>query len=203
MEEQLFDLLEQKSFSELTPEEKNFVLEFMTEQEYQCQRKIMTVAPELKAEKHLARPLVLPSQKRSFWLKSIPMYQVGVGAAAACFLFVFLLFQEKEGAGGKAVQTAIKNPDTSHSNEGKTVKIVEYDTIYKWNTKVVEKIQYVLDTIYIYQDKSNFEVNSRTLVAQENRYIQDLNPRIFEAQNSSLKQDCTSRFIPKTIVLRN
>src|ERR1700754_570347 len=91
--ERLFDLIASKSFEELSKEEKSFVLEHLTETEYTLQRKVIaaTEALEYAVEEPLA--LQLPGKKKHLLNRSIPLYQVLIGAA--CLVLLFMVSNQK------------------------------------------------------------------------------------------------------------
>lgn len=85
-EERLFDLIERKSYTELTSEERQFVDAQMSEADYTLQRTIMVEAGEF-VDTTVPKPLVLTSKPRI-----LPFIWTGIGsAAAAALLLLFFL----------------------------------------------------------------------------------------------------------------
>ncbi|MDX2361647.1 MAG: hypothetical protein QNK23_12640 [Crocinitomicaceae bacterium] len=137
-QEMLMELIESKSFESLTEEEKGFVLEHMSEEEFNLQRKILL---ETKAmdDDVVPLPLIIPNKKRGI---VIPLYQAIGGIAAAVLLSFFLLRTE----------TTIEIP-------GEQLIVAQTDTVY------VDKV--IVDTIIEYRTEFiERAVNENTAITE-------------------------------------
>src|SRR6186713_3481105 len=85
--ERLFDLIESKSFEELTSEERVFVLNHLTEAEYNLQRTVISATAALEYGSDEPLTLSIPEKKKSILNRTIPLYQALIGAACLALLF--------------------------------------------------------------------------------------------------------------------
>src|SRR5687768_14880079 len=86
--ERLFDLIESKSFGELSKEEKSFVLNHLTEVEYDLQRKVISATAALEYDSEEPLALNIPEKNIPFLKRTIPLYKALIGAACLVLLFV-------------------------------------------------------------------------------------------------------------------
>lgn len=121
-EQRILELVETKTFSELSDEERILVLNHFTQQEFDLQHLLIHETKSLTDELH-AKPLVLNEKKSGL---VIPLYQAIIGVAAS-LIISFLLFQAKQ----------------SPISESKNVELAIADTVY------IEK--QVLDTVIKYE----------------------------------------------------
>ena len=111
-EEQLFDLLDQKDFDQLTAEEKTFVETHFSEAEYRLQRQMIGESATLYGEIPEAAPLVIPAVKPSFTGRTIPLYQALIGIAATIALFLSIWPNEAESTEIPVNKPALSKIDT-------------------------------------------------------------------------------------------
>jgi len=140
MDEKLLQLLETKSFLQLTTDEKQFVLQNITEDEYTEQHSVLSISSEIIDEEILSIPLdkqmfdeVLKQAKAS----SVFDYKVSIIKVAAVFLVAMVSYH--------LVMSHIYS-----TNEQEPLIVHNTDTIYK-----VEKI-YNTDTVYLTEYKTKF-----------------------------------------------
>jgi hypothetical protein len=84
VEIEVFDLLEEKDFQELSGSEQSKVLTVITQPHYELQRRIIVEASE--SEKLVAGPLVIPAKRGV-----VPIWFASISSAAAAAILVFLL----------------------------------------------------------------------------------------------------------------
>jgi hypothetical protein len=87
-EERLFDLVDQKDFDQLTPEEQAFVETHLSEAEYHMQRQLISESHTLYETVAEVTPLVIPVTNSSVFGKQVPLYQALIGIAATIALFL-------------------------------------------------------------------------------------------------------------------
>lgn len=121
-EQRILELVETKTFSELSDDERILVLNHFTQQEFDLQHLLIHETKSLTEELH-PKPLVLNEKKSGL---VIPLYQAIIGVAAS-LIISFLLFQAKQ----------------SPISESKNVELAIADTVY------IEK--QVLDTVIKYE----------------------------------------------------
>jgi len=140
MDEKLLQLLETKNFLQLTADEKQFVLQNITEQEYNNQHSVLAISSEIINEEIDAISIdtqmfdeVLEQAKAS----SVFDYKVSLIKVAAVFLVAMVSYH--------LVMAHIYS-----TNEQEPLIVHNTDTIYK-----VEKI-YNTDTVYLTEYKTKF-----------------------------------------------
>ena len=132
----LQELLETKSFEQLSTEEKEFVLKLLTKDAYELRRQVLVVSADVYEEGE-PLPLVLPVANKGV---VIPLYQAVAGIAAA-ILLSFFLFR------GETIYKEI--------NEG--VLVAEVDTVF------VDKNIYNTDTVVEYRREYVDRIIERTV----------------------------------------
>ncbi|MES2555841.1 MAG: hypothetical protein V4604_06810 [Bacteroidota bacterium] len=110
-EERLFDLLDQKDFDQLTPEEQHFVETHFSQAEYRLQRQMILESGTLYEAVTEAPPLVIPS-KSSFMGTTIPLYQALIGIAATIALFLSIWPNQTEKTETSGNKPALSKTDT-------------------------------------------------------------------------------------------
>jgi len=139
-EEQLFELIESRDFSELTFFEKEFVLQLISENEFVARRNVIknvisAFDDEIQVE---PQPLQLPQQVTSSLLtKSIPLYQVFFIAAMIVLLFLIVPLNQKE--------DVPQNSELIVQRDTIVVERLVHDTVISFMEKIVpvEKIVFV------------------------------------------------------------
>ncbi len=129
----IFDLIETKSFDELTKEQQKLVLKWMTKEEYYSHQLIANEAETLLYEIPPVAPLNVPIASVPFWKKPIPIWQAFTGVAVAFLIFFFL-------------------PRTSEEVESTPNQLISviYDTILKpADTVFVHITNRITDTVFI------------------------------------------------------
>lgn len=140
-QEKLFDLIDQKNFEQLTDSEKNFVLSFMSQSEYENRRSIISQSKSAFADDviPLAAPLAIqPTISHAKYKRTINLYRAMLAAAALIILFLLV------------VPTITNNPTIKNDEV-----IVQHDTVTIekeiFDTVVIEKTvpQIVKEKIYV------------------------------------------------------
>ena len=138
MDEKLLQLLETKSFSQLTADEKQFVLQNITEQEYNEQHSIFAISSEIIDEEIAAIAIdtqIFDNVLKAGRTSSFLYYKVSLIKVAAVFLVAMVSYH--------LVMAHIYS-----TNEQEPLIVHNTDTIYK-----VEKI-YNTDTVYLTEYKT-------------------------------------------------
>jgi len=143
MDEKLLHLLETKNFSQLTADEKQFVLKQITEQEYNEQHSILSISSEIIDEEISAIPVdtqMFDNVIKAGKTNSIFEYKVSVIKVAAVFLVAMIsyhLVMAHIYSTNKQEPLIVHNTDTIYKVE----KIYNTDTVYltEYKTKIVKK----------------------------------------------------------------
>lgn len=193
--ERLFDLIESKSFEELNKEEKSFVLTHLTETEYTLQRKVIAATSALEYNSEEPFALRVPKTKKNILNKSIPLYQVLIGAA--CMVILFMVGNIKNYSLNWRFS---ENPlEISLANGASSGKII-HDTIVR-EIPVFRTISNTIrDTVTIVQ----------TILQQHEEHIQEVNndlvypeltEKLLESKSVPFREDQTARFLPDITVV--
>lgn len=194
MEDQLsrlFDLIESKPFGELNNEERGFVLKQITEEEYNLQRRIHASALELEFEEAIPAPFVLPATKKPILTRTVPLYQVLIGAA--CLLVGFFVFSNRK---GNSIDIQfLENPvQVSLINAPGEVKII-HDTIRE-KLGLRSPIQVLRDTVTLVQTVFVNRNETRMLEAGNTLNSIPLNKNLLETKTLSAKDDGSVKLLP-------
>ncbi|MNJ83323.1 hypothetical protein D3C87_07390 [compost metagenome] len=193
MEEQharLFDLIESKSFEELSPEEKSFVLKHLSAEEYAFQRKIIASSAELEYETEEPLPLVLKPERTAFFSRSIPLYQALTGAA--CLILVFMAVWP--GKSQELKMNFVGNPLNISLQGASSVQII-HDTITKEIPVFQAASGIIRDTVTVVQYVLRQQEN-RMLEAGNTIALPALNEQLIENRSLSYKDDQATQFLP-------
>lgn len=182
---ELFDLLEAVSFDALSPEQRQFVLKHVTEEEYRAHQKIILEATELDYSIPEAAPLVIPGPIRPFWKRPIPLWQAVSSIAAVLLLFFFLSRQPES-----PVTTSDTSPTVQFVHDT-VVKQLPADTVFTVATR------WIIDTVYM-GSMIVQELPQRILDAPNNLYI-PLKDAVSEVSGISLKDEKNRISIPEAI----
>jgi len=152
-DDKLLKLLEQKAFAALSNEERAFVLDYVSEHEYELQREVFNMGAELIEEEsaflspdprissNLREALAGREQRNSIWkrvsdlmLKPIPAYQMAAVLVALLVLFVWksnthptdVVYKEKIVYLEKHDTVYVEKPLLEIQTVEKIVKVVEY-----------------------------------------------------------------------------
>lgn len=188
--ERLFELIESKSFGELTPEEKAFVLVHLTEQEYTIQQQVIAASAALEYNAEEPHALQVESGKKPFLSRTIPLYQALIGAA--CLVLLFIL------AGNRTNYSINWNfpehpLEISLSNGASSMQII-HDTIVKEIPVFRPASGVIRDTITIVQ---NVLQQQRVQEVTQPIVYPELTEKLMESKSASLKDDQTARFLPQ------
>ncbi len=194
MEDQLsrlFDLIESKPFEELNSEERDFVLKQITEEEYSLHRSIHSSAEELEFEEAIPAPLVLPAAKKPILARTVPLYQVLIGAA--CLLVGFFIFSNRKG--NPIDIQFLENPvQVTLTNAPGEVKII-HDTIRE-KLGLRSPIQVVRDTVTLVQTVFVNRNETRMLEAGNTFGSIPLDKTLLETKTLSAKDDGSVKLLP-------
>lgn len=191
----LFDLIESKSFEELSAEEKNFVLKHLSMEEYRLQRRIIASTEELEYETEEPLPLVLKRERKVFFSRSIPMYQALIGAA--CMILVFVAIWP-----GKSRQLKMDfaaNPLNISLPGSSSVQII-HDTITKEIPVFQAASGVIRDTVTVVQYVLKKQ-ESRMLEAGNTLVLPVLNEQLIESRSLSYKDDEATQFLPNILLV--
>lgn len=188
--ERLFDLIASKSFEELSKDEQSFVLSHLTEAEYTLQRAVISATSELEYDIEVPLPLELPTAKKPFLKRSIPLYQVLIGAA--CLALLFIASNTKSYSlnwnfSGYPMEISIANGASS----GKVI----HDTIVKEMPVFQSGSKIIRDTVTIVQNSIQ-QTEKRMLEAGNSISYPELSEKLLESKSVSLKDDQTAQFLP-------
>ena len=171
-EEQLYDLMESKSFDELSSNERRFVLSQTTKEEYIAVFSAMGNAQSLN-DGITSKPLVLPYKRVAI---VIPLYQT-IAAISAAVLISFFVFRSNEVI----------------INEVNVPSIAVVDTVfidnYRYDTVVEREIQFV-DRI-IYQKAQEQSVERKKIHSNSYMSVPEINAEDIATVGQSLKNDET------------
>lgn len=187
--ERLFDLIASKSFEDLNKEEKSFVLNHLTEAEYTLQRKVIAAAEMLEYDSGEPLALQLPKTKTHWLNRSIPLYQVLIGAA--CLVLLFMAGNQKNYSLNWHFS---EHPlEISLANGLSSGKII-HDTIIK-EIPVFRTVSDVIhDTVTIIQ--TALQPEKRMLEVGNTLVYPELNEKLLETRSVPYKEDQTARFLP-------
>ncbi|TSJ46333.1 hypothetical protein [Fluviicola chungangensis] len=193
--ERLFDLIASKPFEDLNKEERSFVLNHLTEAEYSLQRKVIATAEMLEYDSGEPLALRLPKTKTHLLNRSIPLYQVLIGAA--CLVLLFMAGKQKNYSLNWHFS---EHPlEISLANGVSSGKII-HDTIIK-EIPVLRTVSDVIhDTITIVQTITR-QPERRMLEAGNTLIYPELNEKLFETRSVPYKEDQTARFLPDVSVM--
>ncbi len=176
----LFDLIERHSFDELSAEQQQFVLQWMTEEEYHLHQIIASESETAQYDIPEVAPLRIPANV-PFWRKPIPLWQAASGIAAALLLFLFLP----------------RNIEQMKSEPTEIVSIV-YDTIFKpADTVFMFTTKRITDTVFVPTTIAQ-ETSPRMLEAPNNMYI-PWKDASSNTSSVSLKDEKIKITLPETV----
>lgn len=194
---QLFDLIASKAYDSLTNEEKAFADQYISREEYEMQRSIIASANEL--EYPAAVPLALETVEtvKPILMRSIPLYQVLIGAA--CLLVGFFLF-----SGKKSMNIDFTDNPFQISVKGNSPVIqVVHDTVFRHfssirpTASVINKISAnVADTIYVIREQ--YAKSTRMLDASVPSVNVKLNESLVQSPGVPAKEDKSTVLLPKS-----
>ncbi|MFT6982558.1 MAG: hypothetical protein ACJAUD_001325 [Crocinitomicaceae bacterium] len=180
-EEQLYDLMESKSFGELSSDETHFVLSQTTMEEYIAGFTALGNAQSLN-DGFTAKPLILNYKRVAV---VIPLYQT-IAAIAAAVLISFFVFRSNE-----VITKVVKVPSVAVA-----------DTVFidnsRYDTVVEREIQFIDRVIY---QKVHEQIAERKQI-QSNSYmpVPEINSEDILSMGQSLKNDETFVLVQDLIV---
>jgi len=185
-EEQLFDLIDQKDFDQLTSTEQNLVLAQISEEDYRFRRSLVMSAASTYDDAHIVpAPLLLSTEQAiPFWRKPIPLYQATLVAAAIAVMWMVFPF-----------------------NHNQSEQLIQTEYLVQTDTVEVEKWQ--IDTIVktiekpIYIEKEVLVENTQTTNKEEPRLLLPgpstpvyINEDDIASKGSSLNGEKSSTVLP-------
>ncbi|WP_294670612.1 hypothetical protein [uncultured Fluviicola sp.] len=187
--ERLFDLIESKSFEELTNEEKSFVLNHLTQAEYNLQRTVIAAVPALEYPDHEPLALEIPKAKKHFLNRSVPLYQVLIGAA--CLIVLFMVGNQKSFSLNWRFSEYPLEISVTGASSGKIIHdtIVKEIPVFRTASTIIHDTVTVVEQILQQPEKRMLEVKN-TLVYPE------LNEKLLETKSTPFKDDQTAQFLP-------
>lgn len=187
--ERLFDLIESKSFEELTNEEKSFVLNQLTESEYNLQRTVIAGASVLEYEDHEPLSLELPKAKKHFLNRSVPLYQVLIGAA--CLVLLFMVGNQKSYSLNWRFSEYPLEISVTGASSGKIIHdtIVKEIPVFRTASTIIRDTVTIVERILQQPEQRLLEVKN-TIVYPE------LSEKLLETKSTPFKDDQTAQFLP-------
>ena len=188
----LFDLIASKAYESLSTEEKAFVEEHSSQQEYEMQRSIIAAADDLQYPIANPVPLEVESKKPGFLMRSIPLYQVL--AIAACLLAGIFIFNGRSTLNVRLLDTPF-NVSFTGPNE---VSSVIHDTVIKEVKTAKTAVNYakpVVDTVYVVQIVDNAP-STRMLEPGNGSANVNLTEKPKQNAGVSSKKDKTTNLLP-------
>ena len=182
---ELIDLLESVSFDALSPEQRELVLKWMTEEEYHTHQKIIRSVSELDYLVPEAAPLTITNFRQPFWKRPVPLWQAVSSIAAVLLLFFFLPRQPE------SVTTVSQASPVVQIVHDTVVKQLPPDTIFTVATR------WIIDTVYSSSTLVQ-ELPQRILEAPNNLYI-PLKDALSGVSSMSLKEEKNRISIPEAI----
>lgn len=192
--ERLFDLIESKSFEELSNEEKSFVLNHLTEAEYKLQRKVVSATADLEYNSEEPLALQIPEKNTPFLKRTIPLYKALIGAA--CLVLLFVVGNRKSYSLNWHFS---EHPlEISLTNGASSVQTI-HDTIIK-EIQLIPASKIIHDTITIVRNVLQ-QPEKRMLEAGNTIVYPELTEKLLETKSSSYKEDQTAQFLPSITVV--
>lgn len=182
---ELFDLLETRSFDELSAEQRLVVLKWMTEEEYRMHQMITEESESLDYFVPETTPLTIPTPIVPVWKKPIPIWQALSGIAAALLLFFFL---PRKTEYIESVSEPTQIVKVIHDT---IVKQLPPDTIFTVSTK------FIIDTVFIGSTLVQ-QLPQRMLEAPNNIYI-PWKDAVADVSSVSLKDEKVKITLPEAI----
>jgi hypothetical protein len=188
--ERLFDLIASKSFEELSKDEQSFVLGHLTEAEYSLQRTVIAASAELEYDTEEPLALELPAPKKPFLKRSIPLYQVLIGAA--CLVLLFMAANTKTySLNWNFSRYPLEISIANGASSGKVI----HDTVVKEIPVLQSGSKIIRDTVTIVQNSIQ-QTEKRMLEAGNSVPYPELSEKLLESKSVSLKDDQTAQFLP-------
>lgn len=181
---EIFDLLDSKSFEELTENERVLVNEWMSEAAYRLQHRILTESANLDYEIPLVEALAIPEKSIPFWQKPIPLWQAMSGVAAA-MLILFLFPKSTE----NNPNLQASKPLVQHVHDT-IVQQLPGDTIFQVTTRIL------IDTVFLSVQPQI--AAQRMLEAPKNLYI-PLKDAYSNVSSVSLKDEKNKISLPEMV----
>ena len=128
--------------------------------------------------------------KKPFLKRSIPLYQVLIGAACLVLLFVSAntkTYSLNWNFSGYPLEISFTNGTSS----GKII----HDTIVKENTLFISGSKIIRDTVIVVQNSIQ-QTEKRMLEAGNSISYPELSEKLLESKSVSLKDDQTAQFLP-------
>lgn len=188
--ERLFDLIESKSFEELNAEEKSFVLKHITESEYTLQRNVIAATTALEYDDHEPLALELPKAKKHFLNRSVPLYQVLIGAA--CLIILFMVGNKKSySLNWRFSKFPLEITLANGAASGKIIHdtIIKEIPVFRTASSIIRDTVTIVERILQQPEKRMLEV-SNSMVYPE------LNEKLLETKSTPYKDDQTAQFLP-------
>ncbi len=192
--ERLFDLIESKSFEELNEEEKSFVLAHLTETEYSMQRKVISATTALEYDSMEPLALQVPKTKKNLLNRSIPLYQVLIGAA--CIVILFRIGNIKSySLNWHFSEYPLEISLTNGASSGKII----HDTILKEIPVFRSTSNIIHDTVTIVQ--SILQKPEKRMLEADDISYPELSEKLLESKSAPIREDHTTQFLPSNPVI--
>lgn len=182
---ELFDLIETRSFDELSEKQRSFVLKWMTEEEYRLHQMITEESESLDYSVPEATPLIIPAPVVPLWKKPIPIWQALSGIAAVLLVFFFLPRKTEY------IESVTEPTQIVQIIHDTIVKQLPADTIFMVSTKLI------VDTVFTGSTLVQ-TLPQRMLEAPGNIYIQ-WKDAIADVSSVSLKDEKVKITLPEAI----
>lgn len=192
-ESYLFDLLESKSYDDLSENERKVVLTFLTEEEYRFQRRVLVATESLHYPVAEPLPLAVKSTKIGFFNRTIPLYQALLGAA--CLLLIFNIFQSKK--------ESDVIPSVAVSKQSDTIEKFIYltDTIWKEVMIPTTLVSIVKDTVKLIRNEYQNVTETKSLEARNTVPFPLLDDRLLQSNAVSFQEDESARILKNVAIV--
>lgn len=134
-EQQIMELVETKTFNELSDDERILVLKHFTQEEFDLQHRLLYETKSLTEELD-PKPLILSERKSGI---VIPLSQAIIGVAAT-LIISFLLFQAKQSPISEIKNVELAIADTVYIEKQVHDTVIKYEYVDRVVTVETEKI---------------------------------------------------------------
>lgn len=194
--ERLFDLIESNSFEELSKEEKSFVLNHLTKEEYTLQRNIIAATAALEYDSVEPLALQIPKEKKPFFNRTIPLYQALLGAACLVLLFFAIGNQKSYSLNWRFSEHPL---EISLTNGASSIQII-HDTIVKEIPVFQSASKIIHDTVNMVQNVL-LQPGNRMLEVGNTLLYPELTEKLLESKSVPFRDDQTAQFLPSIPVV--
>jgi len=182
-EAHLFQLIDEKDYDQLTPEERLFVDEQLSEADYKLQRRMIMEAPELFSVPTVNTLLLPVDSSKGFVRRTVPLYQAIAAVAATIALFLSLWPSQDSNSTNSNDGIQLGHIDTVIQTRMITDTVIEYIEQRNRHTSLKHKTQHEVAADQVIQ------VKQLRLLETGAIQLPELNAALLHTKGSSLKED--------------